>query len=343
MTTILDVSRRVGVSKSTVSKVLNGTGRVSEATKKAVFEAVKELDYRPNVLARSLSMKTTDTIGLIIPDAYGSAQYINNLIDMTQRLANNSGKFLMISQVDGNDIESSIQSIRKLVDRRCDGIIYYKSSRIEGSDIGDKLESLIDELPIPLVVLNHHLINKPDHCVWFDQVTTARLAVDCLIDNGHRNIAYIAGRYQLLTSRLRLQGYQESLKSAGIDLNPLLIAEALDCRHQGGYDACISLIERDIPFSAVCCFSDAVAIGAIKALREKGIAVPEHVSVFGLDNDDVSSFIDPPLSTIAMPVDEIINTAGRMLLNLMNNETPPTLKESLTGELIVRQSTQSLI
>lgn len=343
MTTILDVSRRVGVSKSTVSKVLNGTGRVSEATKKAVFEAVKELDYRPNVLARSLSMKTTDTIGLIIPDAYGSAQYINNLIDMTQRLANNSGKFLMISQVDGNDIESSIQSIRKLVDRRCDGIIYYKSSRIEGSDIGDKLESLIDELPIPLVVLNHHLTNKPDHCVWFDQVTTARLAVDCLIDNGHRDIAYIAGRYQLLTSRLRLQGYQESLKSAGIDLNPLLIAEALDCRHQGGYDACISLIERDIPFSAVCCFSDAVAIGAIKALREKGIAVPEHVSVFGLDNDDVSSFIDPPLSTIAMPVDEIINTAGRMLLNLMNNETPPTLKESLTGELIVRQSTQSLI
>ncbi|NOI15502.1 LacI family DNA-binding transcriptional regulator [Vibrio hepatarius] len=343
MTTILDVSRRVGVSKSTVSKVLNGTGRVSEATKKAVFEAVKELDYRPNVLARSLSMKTTDTIGLIIPDAYGSAQYINNLIDMTQRLANDSGKFLMISQVDGNDIESSIQSIRKLVDRRCDGIIYYKSSRIEGSDIGDKLESLIDELPIPLVVLNHHLTNKPDHCVWFDQVTTARLAVDCLIDNGHRDIAYIAGRYQLLTSRLRLQGYQESLKSAGIDLNPLLIAEALDCRHQGGYDACISLIERDIPFSAVCCFSDAVAIGAIKALREKGIAVPEHVSVFGLDNDDVSSFIDPPLSTIAMPVDEIINTAGRMLLNLMNNETPPTLKESLTGELIVRQSTQSLI
>jgi len=343
MTTILDVSRRVGVSKSTVSKVLNGTGRVSEATKKAVFEAVKELDYRPNVLARSLSMKTTDTIGLIIPDAYGSAQYINNLIDMTQRLANDSGKFLMISQVDGNDIESSIQSIRKLVDRRCDGIIYYKSSRIEGSDIGDKLESLIDELPIPLVVLNHHLTNKPDHCVWFDQVTTARLAVDCLIDNGHRDIAYIAGKYQLLTSRLRLQGYQESLKSAGIDLNPLLIAEALDCRHQGGYDACISLIERDIPFSAVCCFSDAVAIGAIKALREKGIAVPEHVSVFGLDNDDVSSFIDPPLSTIAMPVDEIINTAGRMLLNLMNNETPPTLKESLTGELIVRQSTQSLI
>lgn len=343
MTTILDVSRRVGVSKSTVSKVLNGTGRVSEATKKAVFEAVKELDYRPNVLARSLSMKTTDTIGLIIPDAYGTAQYINNLIDMTQRLANDSGKFLMISQVDGNDIESSIQSIRKLVDRRCDGIIYYKSSRIEGSDIGDKLESLIDELPIPLVVLNHHLTNKPDHCVWFDQVTTARLAVDCLIDNGHRDIAYIAGRYQLLTSRLRLQGYQESLKSAGIDLNPLLIAEALDCRHQGGYDACISLIERDIPFSAVCCFSDAVAIGAIKALREKGIAVPEHVSVFGLDNDDVSSFIDPPLSTIAMPVDEIINTAGRMLLNLMNNETPPTLKESLTGELIVRQSTQSLI
>ena len=341
MATILDVSRRVGVSKSTVSKVLNGTGRVSEATKKAVFKAVKELDYRPNVLARSLSKQTTDTIGLIIPDAHNSSQYINNLIDMTQRLANKSGKFLMISQVDGNDIESSIQSIRKLVDRRCDGIIYYKSSRIEGSDIGDKLENLIDELPIPLVVLNHHLTNKPDHCVWFDQVTTAKLAVDYLIDHGHKDIAYIAGKYQLLTSRLRLQGYQDSLKNAGIDLNPLLIAEGFDCQYQGGYDACTSLIERDVPFSAICCFSDAIAIGAIKALREKGIAVPEQVSVFGLDNDDVSSFIDPPLSTIAMPVDEIINTAGSMLFNLMKNDKPPTLKESLTGELILRQSTQS--
>ena len=117
MATILDVSRRVGVSKSTVSKVLNGTGRVSEATKKAVFKAVKELDYRPNVLARSLSKQTTDTIGLIIPDAHNSSQYINNLIDMTQRLANKSGKFLMISQVDGNDILATHEAISNALNK----------------------------------------------------------------------------------------------------------------------------------------------------------------------------------------------------------------------------------
>lgn len=343
MATILDVSRRVGVSKSTVSKVLNGTGRVSEATKKAVFDAVKELDYRPNELARSLSKQTTDTIGLIIPHGYSSSQYINSLIDMTQKLANQSGKFLMITQVDGNDIESGIQSIHKLLDRRCDGIIYYKSSQIEGSDIQSKLESLIDELPIPLVVLNYYLPNKPDHCVWFDQVSTAGLAVDYLVEHGHKDIAYISGKYQLLTSRQRLQGYQEALKQAGIELNPLLIAEGFDCLYQGGYEACLHLLERQVPFTAVCCFSDAMAIGALKALREKGIAVPEQVSVFGLDNDDIGNFIEPPLSTIAMPVKEVITIAGDMLFQLMDNKVPPSRGNSLQGKLLHRQSTKSLL
>ncbi|WP_456297065.1 LacI family transcriptional regulator [Vibrio sp. AK197] len=342
MATIQDVARRVGVSKSTVSKVLNGTGRVSDATKKAVHDAVKALDYRPNLLAQSLTKQTTDTIGLIIPRGYNMSQYITRLINMAQELANQAGKFLMITQVDGNDIESGIQSIHKLVDRRCDGILYYKSSQIENTDVVARLESVIDDLPIPLVVLNAHLPNKPDHCVWFDHTATARLAVDYLISQGHQRIGYITGQLNLQTSRARLQGYQQACLESGAEVNPYLIIESANCHYSGGYESCKQLIQRQEPFTALCCFNDAMAIGAMKALREHGIDVPKQVSVFGLDNDDVDDFIDPPLSSIAMPVDEVISNAAHLLFEHMKTNEPESNTRSLVGELVIRDSVQAL-
>ncbi|MDV5171602.1 LacI family DNA-binding transcriptional regulator [Photobacterium rosenbergii] len=343
MVTILDVARQVGVSKATVSNVLNSKGRVSEATKKAVFKAIEELDYRPNVLAQSLSKQVSDTIGLLIPSGYHTSRYITRLIDMTQELANKAGKFLMITQVDGNDIELGIQSIRKLIDRRCDGIIYYKSSHIEEIDIQNKLETLIEELPVPLVVLNYNLPNKPDYCVWFDHVAIAQLAVVNLIERGHKKIAYISGQQHMHTSRARLQGYQDAMKKAGLELNSRLIAGGSDSHYQGGYDACKKLIKRELDFSAICCYSDAMAIGALKALKENGISVPEDVSIFGLDNDYVGDFMDPPISSIDVPVDDIISIAGKLLLEHMQNKLPTSKSNSLTGQLVHRKSVKDII
>ncbi|MDW6002470.1 LacI family DNA-binding transcriptional regulator [Vibrio mangrovi] len=342
MATMLDVSRKVGVSKSTVSRVLNGKGRVSEATRREVFKAIEELDYRPNVLAQSLSKQATDTIGLIIPRCYNISQYISQLIEVSQTLADESGKFLMITQANMHEGDYGLKSIRNLVDRRCDGILYYKSSHIEGEHFQRELENLIDEIPIPLVVLNYCLPDKPDNCVWFDHVATGRLAVEHLIAQGHRRIAYISGSLNIRTSRLRMQGYQDALKDAGIELNPLLITEG-DGHYNGGYTACKQLIQRKLDFTAICCFNDTTAIGALKALNEHGISVPEDVSLFGFDNESVLDYITPSISSVALPVEKIADYAANLLFSHLNKTDILHLEpHAICGELVLRNSVKKL-
>lgn len=342
MATMLDVSRKAGVSKSTVSRVLNGKGRISEATRQAVFKAIEELDYRPDLIAQSLSNQATNTIGLIIPRGYSMSKYITELIDVVQEMANQTGKFLMITQVDGNDIDGGIKSIRSLVDRRCDGILYYKSSHIEHTDIQGQLDTLIDELPIPLVVLNYYLPNKPNHCVWYDHVATGRLAVDQLITNGHRQIAYISGSLNLQTARLRLQAYQEALKEAGIDFDPLLMAEG-DGNYGGGYNACQQLLLRKSDFTAICCYNDVTAIGVLKALSEHNISVPEDVSLFGFDNEPVLDYTIPPVSSVALPVQTLVNRASHLLFSHMaGQDIQEHPMNAMQGEVVSRCSVKTL-
>ena len=342
MATMLDVSRKAGVSKSTVSRVLNGKGRISEATRQAVFKAIEELDYRPDIIAQSLSNQATNTIGLIIPRGYNMSKYLTELIDAVQEMANQAGKFLMITQLDGNDISCGINSIRNLVDRRCDGILYYKSSHIEDEDTQNQLDKLIDDLPIPLVVLNYHLPNKPNHCVWYDHVATGRLAVDYLIAQGHRQIAYISGSLNLQTARIRLQAYQNALKEAGIDFDPLLLVEG-DGNYGGGYNACNQLIQRKLNFTAICCYNDVTAVGVLKALREHGMSVPEDVSLVGFDNEPAMDYTYPPISSVALDVQNFVHNACQLLFHHMNSEDfsehSPT---AIQGELVNRRSVKKL-
>lgn len=139
MATMLDVSRKAGVSKSTVSRVLNGTAKISEATRQAVCKAIEELNYRPNVLAQSLSKQETNTIGLVIPRGSNTSQYLGLLIEVCQELADKAGKFLMITQVN-DQLDGGIRAIRSLVDRRCDAVLYYNNSFFDHYNIeGDEL------------------------------------------------------------------------------------------------------------------------------------------------------------------------------------------------------------
>ena len=250
MATMLDVSRKAGVSKSTVSRVLNGTAKISEATKQAVFQAIEELNYRPNVLAQSLSKQETNTIGLVIPRGSNTSQYLALLIEICQELADKAGKFLMITQVNDQP-DGGVKAIRSLVDRRCDAVLYYNNSFFDHYNIrGDELSDLIDELPVPLVVMNCYLPRHPQNCVWFDHSQGARLPVEYLLAQGHKRIAYIAGPLNQRTAQLRLQGYQAALATAGIAFDPLLVAEG-DRYYHGGYSACNQLLQRKTEFTAL--------------------------------------------------------------------------------------------
>ncbi len=342
MATILDVSRLAGVSKTTVSRVMNGKGRISQATKDAVFRAIEELNYRPNVLAQSLSNQTTNSVGLIIPSGYHSAQNVMELMDLAHSMARDSNKFLIITQTDTNDIESGIRSIKQLVDRRCDGILYYKTSHIEENSGEEQLSNLIDELPIPLVVINYKLPKKPNNYVWYDQVEAESLAVNKLLELGHTAIAYICGPMNINTARQRFEGYRQSLNKNGLDVDPFLIVEAPSF-FDGGYTACQQLLQRQVKFTAIACHSDSIAIGALKALQEKGISVPDEISIFGFGNDDIANYTHPSISSVKLPVDDIVQRACEMLfLKMENGDSQLKPLNDIHGELVIRDSIKKI-
>ncbi|MFT6925925.1 MAG: LacI family asc operon transcriptional repressor [Psychromonas sp.] len=341
MATMLDVSRKAGVAVSTVSRVLNGTAKISQATCEAVFKAVDELNYRPNVLAQSLSKKQTNTIGLVIPRGASISSYLSQLIEKFQKMADESDKFLLIAQAN-DEPDGGMKSIRALVDRRCDAVLYYHSSFFNNSMNEKTLSELIEEFEVPLIVMNCELPKHPDHCVWLDNIKSAFLPVEYLLQHGHKRIAYISGPLNQKSSKARLSGYQQALNKYGAELDPLLLAEG-ERTYQGGYLACQNLLLRDCDFTALCCFNDGMAIGAMKAIHEAGLSIPEDISLFGLDNIEILDFLEPTISSVSQPMNEFVTHSANLLFSHLNNsELPDSIQNVFSGELVIRESVRSL-
>ncbi|WP_435236752.1 LacI family DNA-binding transcriptional regulator [Psychromonas sp. PT13] len=342
MATMLDVSRKAGVAVSTVSRVLNGTAKISQATRDAVFKAVEELNYRPNVLAQSLSKQQTNTIGLVIPRGVKNSQYLSQLIEECQKIADKNGKFLLISQADDQP-DGAIRSILALVDRRCDAVLYCHTSFFEQNNITeDILSALIDKISVPLVVLNSHLSKHPNHCVWLDNKKSASLPVEYLLQKGHKRIAYIAGPLHQYTAKSRLDGYEQALNKYNIEPDPVLLVEA-ERGFQGGYHACKQLLHRTTDFTAICCFNDQMAIGAVKALHENGLSIPEDISLFGLDNEDILEFIEPSISSVSQPTHKSVIRAVELLMAHLNDlQLANSVDNCFFGELKLRNSVRAL-
>lgn len=342
MATMLDVSRKAGVAVSTVSRVLNGTAKISQATRDTVFKAVEELNYRPNVIAQSLSKQQTNTIGLVIPRGVKNSQYLSQLIEECQNMADKNGKFLLISQAEDRP-DGAIRSILALVDRRCDAVLYCHTSFFGQNKVSeDILSDLIDKISVPLVVMNCLLPRHPNHCVWIDNEKSASLPVEYLLQQGHQKIAYIAGPLHQQTAKSRVRGYQKALNQHNIELDPLLVAEA-ERGFQGGYLACQQLLQRATDFTAICCFNDQMAIGAVKALHEAGLSIPEDVSLFGLDNEDILAFFEPSICSVSRPTHNYVIRAVELLMAHLNSLPLPSSTDScFSGELKLRESVRAV-
>ena len=203
MATITDVCRLAGVSKATVSRVLNNTGQVKESTRAQVYKAIQELNYRPNGLAQALATQRSNTIGLILSDFNGN--FFGDLLKQAAQSVEEAGKHLIVT--DGHDNpEREIAAFNMLVDRCCDAIVLYSRFLPE-----ETLMQLIDESPVPLIVMNRQLLKAPERCVVFAQQEAAHAAVTHLLELGHRNIACITARMRTPTARARLQGYRDAL------------------------------------------------------------------------------------------------------------------------------------
>ncbi|POP46428.1 transcriptional regulator [Superficieibacter electus] len=330
MATMLDVAKRAGVSKATVSRVLTGNGYVSQETKDRVFQAIEESGYRPNLLARSLATKSTQTIGLVVTNTLYHGVYFSELLFHAARMTEDKGRRLILA--DGkHSAEEEREAIQYLLDLRCDAIIIYPRFLSV-----DEMDEIIQSHSQPIMVINRRLRRHSSHCVWSDQKASSFHAVSELIARGHRDIAFITGSLDSPTGIERLAGYKAALSENNIAVRDALIVEGKWTPVTGAAGV-ETLLARKAGFTALVASNDDMATGAIKQLHQRGIRVPEQVSVLGFDDTALAPYLIPSLSSVKIPVTEMIKeTISRLIFMLDGGEF--TCQQHFPGELIVRDS-----
>ncbi len=328
MATMLDVSRRAGVSKATVSRVLNGTGQVKDSTRQQVFKAMEELGYRPNFLAQSLANRTSNSIGLVVSTFDGF--YFGRLLQQASRQTETHGKQLIVT--DGHDTpEREEEAVQMLADRRCDAIVLYTRFMREKA-----IMALIDRIPMPLIVINRDVSQARDKCVFFEQQDAAFKAVEYLISQGHRDISCITVPIHTPTGKARLMGYRKALEKHGIRWDTAKVRYG-DAGMTSGYEQCRALLQEGIAFSALFACNDDMALGASKAIHQAGLRIPQDISLFGFDDAPSARWLEPGLSTVCLPIDIMITTAIDQAMRLAAEQSIETIPP-FTGTLVLRDS-----
>ncbi|MGR5063780.1 LacI family DNA-binding transcriptional regulator [Photobacterium sp. DNB22_13_2] len=332
MATINDICKMVGVSKATVSRAINGTGQVRKETKKAIFDAMDELNFRPNSLAQALATNKSNSIGIVLSDFDGN--YFGRLLKQASQTAEKTGKQLIVT--DGhNSAKREKEAIQFLVDRKCDVIILYTRKM----SVDDIIE-LKHSTSIPIVNVGRDLPASAGYAISFDHKHATEIAVEHLIDLGHKDIIYIGPKPITPTTILRLQAFEEKLRYHSLTAQE----RHFSCSGftvYGGYEACQNLLEAKVPFSAIFAACDDIAIGAMKALSDAGIKVPEEVSIVGIDNEEKSAFVTPALTTVELPIKTMTLHAMQIAQQLAEGKPVTHGSKTFTGELILRHSATS--
>ncbi len=325
---IKDIAKAAGVSPSTVSRALSDHPRISLETKERIRRLATEMGYSPSAVARSLVTQRTFIIGLAV--AWVSDPFLAQVVRGVEDTALEYGYTVILSSFYGEpDREKEVLSTFQ--ERRVDGII------VESSCFDTYPPSLLSQFSLPIV-----LINRPEYScsVSTDNLHGGRLATEYLLDLGHSRIGYIAAERGRRTNLDRLEAYKEALQGRGIAFDPDLVALG-DGYVGGGKEAMSRLLALPSPPTAVFCYNDLTAIGAVWAVREAGLQVPDDISLLGFDDIELAAYVYPPLTTVRQPVYELGHQAMEMVLALMVDGQKAT-SVMLKGEIVVRQSCRQL-
>ncbi|MFD7028631.1 LacI family DNA-binding transcriptional regulator [Streptomyces sp. NPDC059917] len=331
--TLEEVAALAGVGRGTVSRVVNGSPRVSDQARRAVARAVAELGYVPHQAARALAGSRTDAVALVIPEAearlFAEPYFLDLIRGVSAELASAEKQLLLTlvrTEAERRRLEHCVAA------RRVDGVLL---ASVHGDD---PLPDRIAELGLPVVMNGRRSEAEPVDHVDCDNIGAGRAAVAHLVGRGRHRIATIGGPLDMYVARARLGGYRAGLAEAGIGPDESLVAIG-DFTEEGGRRAMRGLLERAPDLDAVFAASDVMAAGARGVLREAGRKVPGDVALVGVDDSVVARLMDPPLTSVRQPIEEMGRTMARLLLDkITEGSRGAGARRVLPTELVVRAS-----
>ena len=318
--TIKEVAARAGVSVATISRVINGKGPVRESTSRRVMETAQAMRYTPHGVARSLSMRRAHTVGLLLPDLHG--EFFSEVIRGIDAEARRSGYHLLVSGFHSDQEEMT--AVFRAVRGRVDGLIVMSPER--------ESAVLCADLPagLPIVLLNN--LSGAARTIAIDNYGGAVAMVKHLLGIGHRRIAFIKGPEQNADACERLRGYRDAIGAAA------LLELDGDFSEEAGYRAAVDLLQLEHRPSAIFAANDAMAIGALSALREARVAVPHEIALCGFDDIPIARYVTPPLTTVNVAIAELGRRAFEVLERRLQDGGEDNQREILPTTLVIRES-----
>lgn len=326
MSTIYDVARRADVSAATVSRVLNGQVRVNPQLTERVNRAIKELNYTPNGVARSLRRKSARAWALIVSEV--ESAHVTSFARAVEDVAHQHGISLVLCNSDGDPARES-RYLEVVIAEQMAGVIL--SPTRPDTDI-----AILRDNGVPVVTIDRQLDRTDVNAVIVDNARAAENAVNHLLDGGYRRIACITGPSHVSTANQRLAGYYAALATHDIPLDHSLIRAEND-GEGGGWKAMAELLELPEPPDAVLTASSLLTVGALRALKHHGIRIPQGFGVVGFDDNPWLQVIDPPLTTVAQPTYGLGQQAAELLLSA---DDAHTAVYTLNTTLVIRNSSQ---
>ena len=322
------VAEKAEVSVNTASRAINNKPDINEETKKRVLQIAKELGYIRNAAAVALRTKKTGTIGVVIAD--NRNPFYAEVLNGMEEAAREKNYHIILTNTQ-RDYKKEEEAINLLLAKRVDGLLI---TPVQDKD--DDIKNLIDA-NIPFVVVGRDFENIEVDAIYNDEVKGGFLATEYLIKKGHKRIALIDGFLYKSPAKGRLEGYKKALNKYRISLDESLISVG-DINIEDGHERTKQMLEKDLNFTAIFVYNDMMAFGAMQAIKEKGLRIPEDIGLVGYDDIPFSSLISPALTTIRLKKQDLGVESVKLLLSRINGIRKKTKKIMSDVELIVRET-----
>lgn len=332
MATIYQVSDLAKVSLATVSRVMNGSSRVSEKTREKVLTAMKELGYRPNLIAQSLASNRSFCVGLLVSEIHGP--FFGQMMSGIESELRAAGKHVIIA-AGHSDEEKEKDGIEFLISRHCDAIILHVEA------VSDEYLIELSKGDIPIILVSRYVPQLDEFCISLDNELGGYLATKTMIEHGHKEIAYVAGPQNKADAIARLKGHKRALTEHHIHISDDLIFEA-EFKEHGGMQALEHFLKLNNNFTALICANDEMASGAMTYARSHGLHLPDDLSIIGFDNVVFAAHLYPKLTTIENPVHQMGQMAARIVLQKVYQVQQEAIQHRFEPMLINRDSVADL-